>query len=346
MKIIAEIQQHEGIPAKQACQAAGVPYSTHKRWKACLAAGLPPVREPGPKPTGPLDMGQLEDRIRELSHGYRRTHGTGALYEEFRDGISRRDFQKIVAEVRDEENDAKAEATRHLEWNLAGSAWATDTTEVVVGGEKHYVQTTRDLASRYTFAPHTDHVPTDEEVAQMLEAQVHQYTPPLFFKRDNGGNENGPAVASILADWIIIPINSPVAYPKYNGAVERAQDEIQKGLAAANIPQCDPVHVAAHIGQVTHDLNHNPRASLKGKCSCEVFHTGPQCDIVTRRQRKEVAEELIRLTAIVLAEIEAPTKRQEQKAWRLVVEEWLIQNGYVTEKTKDVLPSSHVQKSS
>jgi hypothetical protein len=135
-------------------------------------------------------------------------------------------------------------------------------------------------------------------------------------------------------------------FTQYNGGGERAQDEMQKALATANIPQCDPVHVAAHIGQVTHDLNHNPRASLKGKCSCELFHTGLQYDIVTRRQRKESAEKPVRLTAIVLAEIEAPTKRQEQKAWRLVVEEWLIQNGHVTEKTKDVLPRSRVQKNS
>jgi hypothetical protein len=67
---------------------------------------------------------------------------------------------------------------------------------------------------------------------------------------------------------------------------------------------------------------------------------------MTRRQRKEVAEELARDAVVILAEIEAPTKRQTQKAWRLAVEEWLLKNGQIKEKNLDVLPSCPIQKSS
>jgi transposase InsO family protein len=347
VKTIAEIQQQEGIPAKQACQAAGVPYSTFRRWETRLDAGLIPVCEPGPKPTGPLELDQLMEYIRRLHHGRRRTQGTGELYEEFRDGISRRDLQKLVAQVRDSENEARDLLVRHFEWNHPGYIWATDTTEVVVGGKKHYVQTIRDLASRYTIAPCLDHVPTDEEVAQILEKQFRRHGAPLFLKRDNGSNENGPAVKRVLAKWLVIPINSPVAYPQYNGGGERAQDEIQKGLAALAIPfPCHPAHAAAYVGLVAHELNHNPRSCLEERCSCELFHHGKRRDIVTRRQRKEVAEELARCAVVILAEIEAPTERQTQKAWRLAVEEWLLKNGQIKEKNLDVLPSFLSQKSS
>ena len=347
VKILTTIQQQERIPAAQACLAAGVPYATHKRWKALMDAGLPPVGKPGPGPVEPLDEAALMENIRELSHGLKRTHGTGELYDEWRPAISRRDLQARVQSVRDEVNAARAESTRHLEWNRPGSVWATDTTEVLLGGQKHYIQTIRDLASRYTMAPHTDHVPTDEEIARMLEDQFHRYGAPLFLKRDNGANENGPAVARVLAEWRVLPINSPVAYPQYNGAVERAQDEIQDGLAAALIPApCPPAHAAAHVGRVAHDLNHKHRASLKEMCACELFHPGHRRVIVTRRQRKEVADQLMKQAALILVEIEAPTSRQVQKAWRLVVEDWLLQNGYVTEITRDVSPCSLPQKGS
>ena len=344
---IEHIQQEERIPAIQACLAAGVPYATHKRWKARVLAGLPPVGKPGPCPVGPLDEDTLLEQIRALAHGFKRTHGTGKLYATWRPGISRRDLQVRVKVVRDEENAARAETTRHLEWIRPGSVWATDTTEVAVGGQKYHIQTVRDLASRYTLTPHTSHVPTDEENARMLEDQFRRYGAPLFLKRDNGSNENGPAIARVLAAWGIIPINSPVAYPQYNGAVERAQDEIQDALAADLIPApCLPAHAAAHLGRVAHDLNHRRRASLRGRCACELFHPNRRHAIVTRGQRKEVAEELMQDAAVILAEVEVPTRRQAQKAWRLVVEDWLLNNGYVVEKTKAVSPSSSPQKGS
>ncbi|MDD4061494.1 MAG: hypothetical protein PHW08_12445 [Kiritimatiellae bacterium] len=72
----------------------------------------------------------------------------------------------------------------------------------------------------------------------------------------------------MLDAWCVMPLNSPVAYPQYNGAVEHAQDELQSLLAQAAIPSpCPPEHAAAHIGRAAHEINHNRRASLKGKCS-------------------------------------------------------------------------------
>lgn len=344
---IGTIQQQERIPAAQACRAAGVPYATHKRWKARVLAGLPPVGKPGPCPAGPLDEDTLLEQIRALAHGLKRTHGTGGLYQAWRQGISRRDLQARIKDVRDADNAAKAATTRHLEWTRPGSVWATDTTAVPVGGQTYHVQTVRDLASRYTIAPHTGHVPTDEENARMLEELFRRHGAPLFLKRDNGSNENGPAIARVLAEWWVIPVNSPVAYPQYNGAVERAQDEIQDALAAALIPApCPPAHAAAHLGRVAHDLNHQRRASLKGRCACELFHPNRRHAIVTRGQRKEVAEELMQQAAVMLAGIAAPSKRQAQKAWRLAVEDWLLSNGYVVEKTRDVSPTSDPQKGS
>jgi hypothetical protein len=103
----------------------------------------------------------------------------------------------------------------------------------------------------------------------------------------------------------------------------------------------DP-RAAAHIGRAAHDINHNRRAILKGKCSCEVFHGRPRGGILPRRQRKEVAEELIIRAGVILAEMGGTTRQQAQKAWRIVAEDWLLKSGHVVETTNNVLPYSSV----
>jgi transposase InsO family protein len=341
LKTVADISAKEGVPAAQACAAAGVPYSSYKRWRSRADAGLPPVGRPGPAPCGPLDAARLERDILSLSHGLKRTRGTGALYAMYGHGISRRDLLARVASFRRALNAAEGAAVRRLAWRRPGVVWATDTVELELGDGRHYVQTVRDLASRYTLAPHTGSVPTDAQVAAMLREAFRLHGAPLFIKRDNGSNLNGPEVAAELARWRVMPLNSPVAYPMYNGGVERAQDEIRTCLAGWEIPApCPPAHAAAHIGRTECRLNHMPRPSLGGKCSCEVFRARPRGAIMTPWQRTELRDCLALRAAALLAETGGDTPRQAWKAWRIVVEDWLLESGEVTEKTENVLPHS------
>lgn len=340
MENIRHIQEIEQVSAACVVQAAEIPPTTYRRWAENLADGQPAVREPGPQPICPYDMEVLMDEVRALAHGRERTRGTGALYEKHRNKITRRKLQQLVAEARDEKNAAKDEATRHMEWLNPGSVWATDTVEIKIGDKKYYVQTIRDLASRYIITPHLSHVPTDEEVASMLEEAFRKHGAPLFLKRDNGSNENGLAVAAVLARWHVIPLNSPVAYPQYNGAVERAQDEIQKALALVQIPMpCAPEHAAAHIARAAHEINHNPRDIIGGECACIRFHNRKTGAKVTLRQREEVKKKIMERAVAILAETGDRSKADAPRAWRKAVEKWLLETGQVTEKTKDVLPS-------
>jgi hypothetical protein len=299
------------------------------------------VRRPGPAPCGPLDAARLERDILSLSHGLKRTRGTGALYALYGHGISRRDLLARVASFRRALNAAEGAAVRRLEWRRPGAVWATDTVQLDVGDARRHVQTIRDLASRHTLAPHTGSVPTDAQVAAMLREAFGLHGAPLFLKRDNGANLNGPEVAAALAEWRVMPLNSPVAYPQYNGGVERAQDEIRADLRGRDIPApCPAAHAAAHIGLSEHRLNHAPRPSLGGKCSCEVFHARPRGAIMTPWQRTELRDLLVSRAAALLAETGSDTPRQAWKAWRIVAEDWLLESGEVAEKTNHVLPSS------
>src|SRR3974390_2587217 len=102
-----------------------IPCATVLRWRARAQAGLPLVEPPGPKKNAPLDAEALQNKIRELEHGRRRTAGTTALLEELKDEISRRRFQEMVAEERQNQ----LTNMKRIQWLKPGTAWSLDTTE-------------------------------------------------------------------------------------------------------------------------------------------------------------------------------------------------------------------------
>jgi hypothetical protein len=88
-------------------------------------------------------------------------------------------------------------------------------------GETLHVHNVQDLCSRYKFPPLAAATePCGEEVAGHLACQFTRFGPPLFCKRDNGGNVNPLAVDALLEEALVIPMNSPVATAPYNGAIE------------------------------------------------------------------------------------------------------------------------------
>ena len=332
------------------CQAAGLPCSTVKRWETRLDAGLLPVQPPGPQPVIPVDWATLDAQILALHHGRKRTRGTGGLVAEYQGRVSRRTLQAMVAAARDEQNDDARSATRHLNWNLPHTVWASDTVKVDnPGGGQLQVQTVRDLASRYTFVPATDHVPAGAEIAAWLEGLFQEHGAPLFLKLDNAANENASEVLLVLTDWLVIPLNSPTQYPKYNGGVEHAQGEIQAEFAAILGPNPDqatgfPAYAGACVANAAHELNHRHRPILAGRCACQAFNPGRKRSMVTRRQRKEVAHYIMKNAAVILDGIDNPTVQQVRRAMRLTIEDWLASNGYVTEierQKPELSPTSH-----
>lgn len=118
-----------------------IPCATVLRWKARAKAGEVLVKKAGPKK--PEASEQLRHQIRELDHGPRRTTGAGALYQQWAEVISRRDFQAIVASERQN----KIDDMKRITWLKPGTVWSMDTTEY--GAEKLRITPLRDLASEY-----------------------------------------------------------------------------------------------------------------------------------------------------------------------------------------------------
>lgn len=235
--------------ASNLCRELGVDYSSLMRWKSRQAAGEDIVQKPGPGKVEPLDLPALTEDIRQLAHGQERTQGTGALYAQHHEEISRRDFQALVANIRDEIHREEQALARHIDWLKASLVWSMDDAEVEAGdGRDVHLHVVHDLGSRYTLCVLGDDALVDgPTIARNLVRLFKQYGAPLFFKRDNGSNLNHSEVTRVLSEHLVIPLNSPAHYPPYNGGMEHKQGEIKEHLKNrfSEGPTCQPLLVLA-----------------------------------------------------------------------------------------------------
>ena len=317
---MTRIKQETGWPYRRLCTAETVPYSTLMRWQHRVRRGQPVVARPGPKKVGPLDRAALCRQVAELRPGRCRTRGTGAVYQDFRTQVSRRDLAALVDQAR---RGARA-SQRRIAWRVANLAWSMDDTEV---NQKQYLHNLQDLASRYKVPPLVGPFPGGEAVAEHLQQLFRQFGPPLFLKRDNGSNLNHAAVEQLLAEYGVLPLNSPAYYPRYNGAMEKGQGELKSRLP--DLGEDQPLSEAQALLAI-HPLNHQPRRVLNGATACEVFSANRRTVHFTKRQRKEVYEELIESSCAILMGLEATRRRDRQAAWRVAVERWLVKYDYIT----------------
>jgi hypothetical protein len=267
--------------------------------------------------------------VDRLVHRRKRSHGTGALHADFGESLSRRDIDTAVREARREYQDLERAAIRRLQWHYPGLVWAIDDT--CFAGRSGYIHTVRDLASRYMLDPLAGNLANGEQVAAHIDVLFAQNKGgPLFLKRDNGSNLNDNAVNEVLDKWAVIPLNSPVRRPQYNGAVENAQKDWDRVLD----PEDPKVreNLQLHGILAAHKLNHIPRQILGNLTPCAVFHGSPRR--FSKRQRIE-AHEWITENAL---ELTANGDQHPACAWRTAVLTWLQMNNLITIHLSNVSP--------
>lgn len=316
------------MPYRVIADAVRLPYSSLLRWRRRRRDDTPLIRQPGPQKIIPPDYDRLKQDVEQLSHGKSRTEGTGAVYLRHGSSVSRRQLQEMVSLARHDLNVSHRQNLRRISWNIPNVAWSMDPCEYEqrdATGAKVYLNQMQDLASRYKFNPMTGDIPCGEEISGYLTATFNRFGTPLFLKRDNGGNLNHAAVNDLLSEHFVLPINSPVHYPPYNGAIERAQSELKNGLNAKLLyKSCPNEHLEAYASLVEHDLNHNPRPCLKGKNACQVYFRDRRT--FSRWERRDAYVWITNLQNDILCN-EAV---QPQAAWRIAVEAWLNMKGFIT----------------
>jgi hypothetical protein len=324
--IMDQIKERTGMPYRAICEAVRLPYPSFIRWHLRRKRDTPLVRQPGPQKVKPPDFSRLHQDIAQLSHGQDRTQGTGAVYARHASSISRRELLRMVAMARHDQNTAHRQNLRRIRWNVPNVAWSMDPCEYQQQeAAKLYLNQMQDLASRYKFSPMAGTIPCGEEIAGHLAATFKRFGAPLFLKRDNGSNLNHAAVNDVLAEYFVLPVNSPVHYPPYNGAIEEAQAELKTGLSARlAYKACPGEHLEAYAGVVEHDLNHQPRPCLNGSNSCQAYFAGRRT--FSKWERRDAYVWIANLQKDMLC----CEGIQPQAAWRIAVEAWLRMKGFIT----------------
>jgi transposase len=328
VELIEQMRAAEGMGCRELCERAGLSYSSFMRWRDRVRHDETPVHRPGPAKTEPLDLDGLRAQVQAMNHGSHRTEGVRDLYLEHKNAISRRDLGALVKAERDRQKQAQASGQVRIHWLMPRLVWAMDDTEYRPDRQypKAYLHNVQDLGSRYKFGALVGlQLASGNEVVAHLAELFNRYGPPLFIKRDNGGNLNHHEVDELLSAAMVIPLNSPRHYPQYNGSMERSQREIKKILAQhAKAPSA---FLAIQAEMDIHELNHRPMEELNHQTPCSVFESGRSAArLYTRRKRKEVYESLREKTL----EFMSTEDYEADRAWRRAVRNWLLENRFIT----------------
>jgi hypothetical protein len=333
MENVEEIKGKTGMPYGMICRAMRVPLATLGRWRRRRKENHPLLNRPGPKKVEPFDPSTLEAEIRLLGHGPKRSGGATRLYGQYQGSLSRRELSRMVGQVRQEVTADHRKNLRRIDWLVPGVVWAMDVTEDDLGmAGKIHLQNTQDLGSRYKFPPLSGECPVGEEIAGYLSEKFYRFGPPLFLKRDNGGNLNHGSVNGVLAEFFVLPLNSPVYYPPYNGAIEESQRELKACLREKLIPDLpgsENHSLVVYAEVAAHDLNHRLRPCLSGKTSCQVFFSPGERPVFSKLERRKIYDILLERVERILVSMNQFDKSAREAAWRIAVEFWLQSKGFI-----------------
>ena len=333
MEIIGGIKENTGVPYAVICRVMRIPLATLGRWRRRRKENRPLLNRPGPKKVEPFDPATLEAEIRLLDHGAKRSEGVPKLYGRYQGSLSRRDLSRMVGQVRQEVTADHRKNLRRIDWLVPGVVWAMDVTEDDLGmAGRIHLQNTQDLGSRYKFPPLSGECPVGEEVAGYLSEKFCRFGPPLFLKRDNGSNLNHGAVNGVLAEFFVLPLNSPGYYAPYNGAIEESQRELKACLREKLIPDLpgsENHSMTVYAEVAAHDLNHRLRPCLHGKTSCQVFFSLEEKPVYSKLERREIYDILMERVERILVSMNQFDKSAREAAWRIAVEFYLQSKAFI-----------------
>jgi len=344
MNIVEDIRQELKAPYGSVCRELELPYSSLMRWRNRRRAGKRLVQKPGPAKAAPLDLEALHEEIGQLEHGRERTRGTGALYQQHRNEISRRDLQALVEATRRELRREAGALERRIEWLVPGAVWSMDDTK------KHWLENrfghmhlVMDLGSRYNLRALGSEVQANGwKVAENLADLFHRHGPPLFMKMDGGSNFGHREVRRVLAESWVIPLVSPPYYPPYNGGIERGHQEVLRQLSARiGFGTVSPRELFLQCEVSGHEVNHKQRQSLGGCTACQALVAGRSFHRrFGRRQRKEVFEQITSLAVDIVAALGEHTATINETAFRYAAETWMQSNNIIrVVRNGEVLPT-------
>jgi hypothetical protein len=333
--------------ATSLCRCVGLPYSTLRRWRQRLRGSAPIWRQPGPAKTSALPVADFRARAAQLHHGAKRTRGTISLSRDFRHCLSRRRLQAFVTRRRRRQLRRLRKAKHHVTWHQPNLAWAIDALHLRASPADPgvVVVLARDLASHYHFEPLVLSTESASANVAWLQRLASRHGAPLVLKRDNGAPFNADLFNDFLAASAILPLNSPVRRPAYNGAIEHGVGSFKRAVYAALDPN-QPVppipRLLPLLQAVTHLHNARPRRSLGGLTPATAYHR--HCSPTWSRPRRHEIFHWIRThaRASLSPTWDTAEPHAHATAWRRSVVAWLRCQQLITVSRKPQ-PSPHFQ---
>jgi transposase InsO family protein len=290
-------------------------------------------------------VADFRSQVVQLHHGAKRTRGTGAIVRNFSDWLSRRRVQSFVARLRQNLIRRQRDDKLHVTWHLPNLAWAIDALQLRTSPSDPgvVVVLARDLASHFHFEPLVLKAESAEQNLHWLRRLFSRHGPPLILKRDNGAPFNAEILDQFIAQKAILPLNSPVRQPSYNGAIEHAVGSFKRALYAALDPDqpIPEIHkLLPIIRSIIHLHNTRPRRSLAGLTPAQAyFHH--RTERWSRARRHQIFD-WIYAHAKNNVEIkwEMSDHHVRSAAWRRAVVAWLRCQQLITVSRKPQ-PSPH-----
>lgn len=329
------------------CRSLGLPYSTLRRWRERRRRSCPIRRQPGPSKIPALPVADFRSQVVQLHHGTKRTRGTGAIVRNFSDWLSRRRVQSFIARLRQRHVRRQREDKLHVTWHLPNLAWAIDALQLRTSPSDPgvVVVLARDLASHFHFEPLVLKAESAEQNLHWLRRLCSRHGPPLILKRDNGAPFNAEILDHFIAQKAILPLNSPVRKPSYNGAIEHAVGSFKRALYASLDPD-QPIpeicKLLPIIRSIIHLHNTRPRRSLAGLTPAQAyFHH--RTERWSRARRLEIFDWIC---AHAQYKVETTWEMSDHHsriaAWRRAVVAWLRCQQLITISHKPQ-PSPHFE---
>ena len=328
VKSIQRWRKQGGPSCRRLLAAAGLPRSSFLRWQQRIRNGHPAIQTADRRnireleTQSPETASAIRRKIAALSHGRRRTCGAPALFQAVRGWLSRRSFQILVRERRQETWREQRDALTRISWSQPAAVWAMDPGQQ---NGRHW-NLVSDLASRFRFDLFAAARLPARSITDQLAQLFIRHGAPLVLKRDNGSNLTDGAVDELLAAHGVIALNSPPYYPRYNGAIEYAQRELKARVGRLT---SQGMELDAALAESPPLLNATSRPCLDGKSAAEVFYAG-RCDFhqqFTLTKRKEIRDLIQDEADCIHARMERCGHPAQGAAWRRAVEQWLEDNG-------------------
>ena len=328
------------LPRLELCKKLEFSYRNLMYWQVAVSANG--LQKPGAKAVESFVLDSLFADLGSLQHGNKRSKGSGGLHTKYKKQVSRRTLDALVKDARFEFNYRRLDNTYIVSWLKPGTVWAIDDTLLLKhNGCSIYLNNIQDLASCQKLSIFIDPFPEGKIVARNLKELFLAYGAPVFLKRDNGSNLNSKEVNDVLDEFKVIPINSPVATPTYNGGIEHSQKEIKQQAALESFmqqSQIDDVAIKLHVQNAIHSLNHKPRKKLNGRYSCEVFSERHKHKL-NKRKRRDIYDEITQLAADILAAMPEEKKKDKENkkykknaanvAFRQAAKNFMLENKHI-----------------